>query len=120
MKIGDVVEAKQVKAKSKKPKKIKPNMGHESPHPYQGKLVGEDVTQLADPGVFRKEWKIPHEEVEDAINRWVNQDDHIELSNGMHILSGENHGYADNEALLVDQEYKVIDNDTDIVYSRSQ
>ena len=42
----------------------------------------DNVTQLADPGVFRKEWKIPHEEVEDAINRWVNQDDHIELSNG--------------------------------------
>ena len=38
----------------------------------------DNVTQLADPGVFRKEWKIPHEEVEDAINRWVNQDDHIE------------------------------------------
>ena len=32
---------KQVKANSKKPKLIKPNTGHESPHPYQGKLVGE-------------------------------------------------------------------------------
>ena len=65
MKIGDIVErrlnkkrknppsglyaskkAKQVKAKSKKPKLIKPNMGHQSPHPFQGKLVGEDVTKL--------------------------------------------------------------------------
>ena len=35
--------AKQVKAKSKKPKKIKPNKGHESPHPMRGKLVGESV-----------------------------------------------------------------------------
>ena len=34
-------EADQVKAKEKKPKKIKPNKGHESPHPYQGRLVGE-------------------------------------------------------------------------------
>ena len=38
----DLVErAKQVKAKSKMPKKIKPNTGHESPHPFQGQLVGE-------------------------------------------------------------------------------
>ena len=38
----DLVErAKQVKAKSKMPKKMKPNTGHESPHPYQGQLVGE-------------------------------------------------------------------------------
>lgn len=134
MKIGDIVErrlnkkrknppsglyaskkAKQVKAKSKKPKLIKPNMGHQSPHPFQGKLVGEDVTQMADPGVFRKEWKIPHEEVEDAINRWVNQDDHIELSNGMRILSGENQGYADNVALVIDKDYKILDSDDDIV-----
>lgn len=34
-------EAEQVKAKDKKPKKIKPNKGHESPHPMRGKLVGE-------------------------------------------------------------------------------
>ena len=34
-------EADQVKAKEKKPKKIKPNKGHESPHPTQGRLVGE-------------------------------------------------------------------------------
>ena len=38
----DLVErAKQVKAKSKMPKKSKPNVGHQSPHPYQGQLVGE-------------------------------------------------------------------------------
>ena len=65
MKIGDITErrlnkkrknppsglyagkkAKQVKAKSKKPKLIKPNLGHQSEHPFQGKLVGEDVTKL--------------------------------------------------------------------------
>ena len=33
--------AKHVKAKDKKPKLIKPNKGHESPHPLKGKLVGE-------------------------------------------------------------------------------
>ena len=39
----EIVEGKkkQVKANSKKPKLVKPNTGHESPHPYQGKLVGE-------------------------------------------------------------------------------
>ena len=42
MKITDFLnEAEQVKAKDKKPKKIKPNKGHESPHPMRGKLVGE-------------------------------------------------------------------------------
>jgi|TARA_B110000211_G_C13951073_1_gene496211 hypothetical protein len=34
--------SKQVKATDAKPKLIKPNMGHESPHPMQGKLVGEE------------------------------------------------------------------------------
>jgi hypothetical protein len=33
--------AKHVKAKDKKPKLVKPNKGHESPHPLKGKLVGE-------------------------------------------------------------------------------
>ena len=37
---------KQVKANSKKPKLIKPNTGHESPHPYQGKLVGEQKDKM--------------------------------------------------------------------------
>lgn len=36
-----VSEADQVKASDKKPKKIKPNKGNESPHPMRGKLVGE-------------------------------------------------------------------------------
>ena len=59
--------------------------------------------------------KLPHEEVESVIHRWVNQDDHIELSNGMHVLSGENHGYPDNMALIIDQDYKIVDKDDDIV-----
>ena len=33
----------------------------------------------------------------------------------MHILSGENHGYDDSEALIIDQDYKIIDHDSDIV-----
>jgi len=43
MNIFDITEAKAkvVRASDKKPKKIKPSTGHESPHPMQGKLVGE-------------------------------------------------------------------------------
>ena len=42
MRLGDIqIEAKQVKAKSKKPKIVKPNKGGSSKHPYQGSLVGE-------------------------------------------------------------------------------
>ena len=115
MKIYEFFEGKNpnhAKAKDKKPKKQKPSKGHQSPHPLRGKLVGEDVTKLS-PG--SKLDKLPHEEVEAAIHRWVSQDDHIELSNGMHILSGENHGYPDNVALIIDQDYKIIDKDDDIV-----
>lgn len=115
MQISEFFESKKPnhsKAKDKKPKKIKPNMGHESPHPMQGKLVGEDVSTL---NTEPKLGKLPHEEVESVIHQWVNQEDHIELSNGMHVLSGENHGYEDNMALIVDADYKILDNDTDIV-----
>tara|TARA_B000000565_G_C23714921_1_gene351169 strand:- start:88 stop:900 length:813 start_codon:yes stop_codon:yes gene_type:complete len=44
----EIVEGKkkQVKANSKKPKLIKPNTGHESPHPYRGKLVGEQKNKM--------------------------------------------------------------------------
>ena len=42
MKITQITErAKQVKAKDKMPKVSKPTHGHESPHPMQGKMVGE-------------------------------------------------------------------------------
>lgn len=37
-----VKNGKQVKAKSKMPKLIKPTKDNESPHPFRGKLVGED------------------------------------------------------------------------------
>ena len=33
----------------------------------------------------------------------------------MHVLSGENHGYDDNVALIVDADYKILDHDDDIV-----
>ena len=59
MQISEFFESKKPnhsKAKDKKPKKIKPNMGHESPHPMQGKLVGEDVTTL---NVENKDKKLP-------------------------------------------------------------
>ena len=75
-------------------------------------IVSEDVSAL---NTQPKLGKLPHEEVESVIHQWVNQEDHIELSNGMHVLSGENHGYEDNVALIVDADYKVLDNDDDIV-----
>jgi hypothetical protein len=115
MQISEFFEDKkpnQAKAKDKKPKMQKPSKGHQSPHPMRGKLVGEDVTTLS---TQPKLGKLPHEEVESVIHQWVNQEDHIELSNGMHVLSGENHGYEDNMALIVDTDYKVLDNDTNIV-----
>lgn len=37
----DIREADQVKAKERKPKKVKPTKGGSSPHPYRGRLVGE-------------------------------------------------------------------------------
>ena len=73
---------------------------------------GNPPTKLS-PGF--KLGKLPHEEVEAVVHGWVNQDDHIELSNGMHVLSGENHGYADNVALIVDKDYKILDHDDDII-----
>ena len=42
--VEHIPEADQVKAKERKPKLIKPNTGHESPHPYDGRLVGETET----------------------------------------------------------------------------
>jgi len=76
------------------------------------KEIIEDITTL---NTEPKLGKLPHEEVESVIHQWVNQEDHIELSNGMHVLSGENHGYDDNVALIVDADYKILDHDDDIV-----
>ena len=46
MKIHQITErAKHAKAKDKKPKVNKPNKGHQSPHPMQGKMVGEMYDQ---------------------------------------------------------------------------
>jgi len=46
MKIHQITErAKHAKAKDKKPKLNKPNKGNESPHPMQGKMVGEMYDQ---------------------------------------------------------------------------
>ena len=56
MKLSEIFEADQVKAKEKKPKKVKPNMGHQSPHPYQGRLVGESVITLEDDQDFHEEF----------------------------------------------------------------
>ena len=46
-----VEEADQVKAKERKPKIVKPNKGHQSKHPYRGRLVGEGAvpeTEISD------------------------------------------------------------------------
>ena len=83
-----------------------------NPSVFSKKKKTEDITTL---NTEPKLGKLPHEEVESVIHQWVNQEDHIELSNGMHVLSGENHGYADNVALIVDADYKILDHDDDIV-----
>ena len=56
MRLSEIFEANQVKAKEKKPKKVKPNMGHQSPHPYQGRLVGESIITLEDDQDFHEEF----------------------------------------------------------------
>ena len=78
-------------------------------------LINEIIEDLTTLNTAPKLGKLPHEEVESVIHQWVNQEDHIELSNGMHVLSGENHGYEDNVALIVDADYKILDHDDDIV-----
>ena len=47
MRLHEITEANQVKANEKKPKKQKPSKGHQSPHPYQGRLVGESTIEEA-------------------------------------------------------------------------
>ena len=78
-------------------------------------LIQEIIENITTLNTDPKLGKLPHEEVESVIHQWVNQEDHIELSNGMHVLSGENHGYEDNVALIVDADYKILDHDDDIV-----
>jgi len=78
-------------------------------------LINEIIEDITTLNTAPKLGKLPHEEVESVINQWINQEDHIELSNGMHVLSGENHGYEDNVALIVDADYKILDHDDDIV-----
>ena len=48
MKVNSIIEkkSKQVKASEKKPKLNKPNLGHESPHPMQGRMVGESLIEV--------------------------------------------------------------------------
>ena len=58
--------------------------------------------------------EITQSKKEDIINAWEYQEDVIKISNGMQILSGENHGYADNVALLIDKNYNIIDKDDNI------
>ena len=58
--------------------------------------------------------EITQSKKEDIINAWEYQEDVIKISNGMQILSGKNHGYADNVALLIDKDYNIIDKDDNI------
>ena len=51
---------------------------------------------------------------EEIIHAWEYQEDLIDIGNGYQILSGENHGRADNVALLIGPDYKIKDEDTDI------
>ena len=52
--VDDIEEADQVKTKERKPKTVKPNKGHQSKHPYQGRLVGEGAVPETD---FVQEYK---------------------------------------------------------------
>ena len=57
MRISQITErAKYAKAKDKKPKVNKPNLGNESPHPMQGKMVGEkdDLGMYNQPSALSK------------------------------------------------------------------
>jgi len=58
--------------------------------------------------------EITQSKKEDIINAWEYQENVIEISHGYQIISGENHGYADNVALLIGPDYKIEDKDTNI------
>ena len=58
--------------------------------------------------------EITQSKKEEIINAWEYQEDHIDIGNGYRILSGENHGYADNIALLIGPDYKIEDKDDNI------
>ena len=77
----------------------------------KGVQAVEDVTKanFADPHP-----EITQSKKEEIIDAWQYQEDLIDIGNGYQILSGENHGYADNVALLIDKNYKIIDNDDNI------
>ena len=47
MKLNELTKPNQAKTKDKKPKLQKPSRGHQSPHPMQGKLVGESTIEEA-------------------------------------------------------------------------
>jgi hypothetical protein len=58
--------------------------------------------------------EITQSKKEEIVSAWEYQEDLIDIGNGYQILSGENHGYADNVALLIGPDYKIKDNHTDI------
>ena len=58
--------------------------------------------------------EITQSKKEEIISAWEYQEDLIEIEDGYQILSGENHGYEDNVALLIDKDFKVVDYDTNI------
>ena len=58
--------------------------------------------------------EITQSKKEEIINAWEYQEDLIDIGNGYQILSGENHGRADNIALLIGPDYKIKDEDDNI------
>jgi hypothetical protein len=58
--------------------------------------------------------EITQSKKEEIINAWEYQEDLIDIGNGYRILSGENHGRADNVALLIGPDYKIKDEDDNI------
>ncbi len=75
-----------------------------TPKKKKKKAVGENV-----------EPEITQSKAEEIISAWEYQEDLIDIGNGYQILSGENQeGYQDNDALLIDKDFKIVDSDTDI------
>jgi len=58
--------------------------------------------------------EITQNKKEEIISAWEWQEDIIDIGNGFQILSGENHGFADNVAMLIDKDFNIADNDTNI------
>jgi hypothetical protein len=74
----------------------------------------KDLKKKMKASVYEEYTEITQSKKEEIVSAWEYQEDLIDIGNGYQILSGENHGYADNLALLIGPDYKIVDKDTDI------